>query len=106
MNLIHPWMRHLLLVLGAVFLVGFSWFSWFAWLSPLARAGNRSTDASRLVQPSMRLHQALTIMGPPASKRTNERGLFYLYAKHPFASDSVAFWVGADSVVVGVNHGG
>jgi hypothetical protein len=103
MPFLHPWMRRVLLVLGAVLPVGFSWFSWVAWGSPQARAGNRNLHASRLVQPGMRLQQALAIMGPPAYKRANPRGLFYVYTTHPLSSEEVTFWVEADSVVAGVS---
>jgi hypothetical protein len=105
MHLFHPWMRHLLLALGVIFLIGFGLFSWFAWVSPQAREGNRNLRAAHLVKPGMSVPQALTIMGPPASKRTNPVGVFYVYTKHPFSSDDVTFWVSADSVVAGVGYG-
>lgn len=83
-------------------------FAWAVWLSPQARLGKRNWHYSYRVRPSMGQREALAIMGPAQATKPNpfnSRETIYTYAGPPLAASEVAFWIGPDSVVLGVSHG-
>jgi hypothetical protein len=98
-----PWMRRLLIAMGAGITLMFVCAAWVLSLSPEARTGNRNQRNARLVKLGMSQREALAIMGLPHDVSRYPVGgkmqVNYSYKAGPLASDDIHIMVGPDSLV-------
>ncbi|SMB88201.1 Beta-barrel assembly machine subunit BamE [Hymenobacter roseosalivarius DSM 11622] len=100
------------MVLGILAVAGFIYYTLTT--GPQVYEGMHNSEKLRQVKIGMTRQQAITIMGPPLSKRVLLPGLggayntpvtIYNYRTSPLASDAIAFVLDPDSIVVGTSHG-